>query len=154
MKSETIADARALRDAVRRLIVAHGVLDEGRRPCGTPLSAPHAWALLELRERGALTVTALAGRLQIDRTNVSRLCARMEAAGDVERVAHPLDGRARLVRLSRKGRRLAAAVDAASAEHFAAVAGRLGAEVAGVVRTLEALERAMAASRPEAEEVP
>lgn len=135
--------ARALRDALRRLLVAHGALDEARRPCGAPLTTSHAWALLELRDAGPITVTALAERLNIDRTNVSRLCARMESEGEVARVVHPQDGRARLVKLTDKGEGLAATVDRSSTDHFAVVLGRLDADMAGVIEVLDALTRAM-----------
>lgn len=140
--------ARALRDALRRVLVAHGTLDEARRPCGTPLATSHAWALLELRDAGPTTVTALAERLNIDRTNVSRLCARMEADGEVERVPHPQDGRARLVRLTKGGERLAKTVDLSSTEHFARVLSQLDADVGGVINTLNTLTRAMNAGDP------
>lgn len=136
-------NARALRDALRRLLVAHGTLDEARRPCGTPLSASHAWALLELVDASPMTVTALAERLNIDRTNVSRLCTRMEALGEVERVAHPGDGRARLVKLTERGERLAHTVDRSSTGHFDRVLDRLDRDVAGVIDALETLTRAM-----------
>lgn len=135
--------ARALRDALRRLIVAHGALDEVRRPCGAPLTTSHAWALLELRDAGPVTVTALAERLNIDRTNVSRLCARMESEGEVARVVHPQDGRARLVKLTDKGERLAATVDQTSTDHFADVLGRLDVDAAGAIDILFALTRAI-----------
>lgn len=135
--------ARALRDALRRMIVAHGALDEARRPCGARLSAPHAWALLELRDGCSMTVTELAERLQVDRTNVSRLVARMASLGEIERVPHPGDGRARPVRLTGRGTRLAQAVDRSSAEHFAGLLGRLGRGASEVVGALEALTRAM-----------
>ena len=147
MKPPPDDHARALRDALRRLLVAHGALDEARRPCGTPLTMSHAWALLELRDVGPMTVTALADRLNIDRTNVSRLCARMEAHGEVERVAHPQDGRARLVQLTGKGARLAATVDRSSVDHFAGVLARLDASVADVIPHLDALTRAMGAAQ-------
>jgi DNA-binding MarR family transcriptional regulator len=133
---------RALRDALRRLVVAHGTLDDARRPCGTPLPMPHAWALLELSRR-AMTVTELASRLNIDRTNVSRLCAKMESAGELARRPHPEDGRARLVELTPAGARLAAQVDTASAEHFDAVVARLGADASDTLGALEALTRAL-----------
>lgn len=136
-----------LRDAMRRLIVAHGALDEVRRPCGTPLSVPHAWALLELRASGALTVTALAERLAIDRTNVSRLCARMESLGEVERTVDPSDARARVVRLTEHGARVAHTVDTSSARHFAAVLDRLDGEAAAATDLLEALSSALLAQR-------
>lgn len=106
---------RALRDAVRQLIVAHGTLDAAKRPCGTPLPVPHAWALLELLAHGPLTVGSLAARLNIDRTNVSRLCARMVQRGEVVRAPHPHDRRARLIELT----------DADSAAHFQEISARL-----------------------------
>lgn len=135
--------ARALRDALRRLLVAHGALDEARRPCGAPLATSDAWALLELRDGGPMKVTGLAERLNIDRTNVSRLCTRMESRGEVERVPHPGDGRARLVKLTQRGERLAEAVDLSSTDHFAIVLGRLDADAVGVIEALDALTRAM-----------
>lgn len=143
--------ARTLRDALRRLLVAHGALDEARRPCGAPLTTSHAWALLELRDAGPSTVSALAERLNIDRTNVSRLCARMESDGEVARVAHPQDGRARLVKLTDKGERLAATVDRSSTDHFAVILGRLGGDEGGVIEVLDALTRAMGSTHKQEE---
>jgi len=151
MHASTMEDdstARALRDSLRRLIVAHATLDEARRPCGTPLPVPHAWALLELLAAGPMTVTALAERLNIDRTNVSRLCARMESADELERVPHPDDGRARLVRLSRHGERLARRVDGSSAAHFAALLDRLGSNPGALIAALDSLADAMADQDP------
>lgn len=135
--------AQALRDTLRRLLVAHRTFDEARRPCGTSLATSHAWALLELRVAGPLTVTTLAERLNIDRTNVSRLCARMEVNGEVERVPHPEDGRARLVNLTKDGARLAERVDLSSTDHFAIVLGRLDTDMGSVIKTLDALTQAM-----------
>jgi len=104
---------------------------------------PHAWALLELNREQGLTVTQLAARLNVDRTNVSRLCTRMEASGELERIANPDDGRARLLALTPEGRRLAKRVDAASAKHFGAVLRRLEEKPAVVIEALDALCRAM-----------
>lgn len=139
---------RALREAVKALVLAHGTLDDTTRPCGMKLSRPQAWALLELRERGELTVTQLAARLNIDRTNVSRLCARLSKLGQIERVSHPSDGRARLVRLTAQGETLARAVDAASARHFADVLARLDHDPGSLVASLRALTTAMSESTP------
>lgn len=138
-------DARMLRDAVRRLMVAHAMLEDDRRPCGAPVSAPHAWALLELRE-GPMTVTELAGRLNIDRTNVSRLCGRMASLGEIQRSVHPSDRRARLVSLTAKGRRASDAIDDSSAEHFQGVLDQLEGDAAAVVRSVERLTAALATS--------
>lgn len=143
----TRAVARALRDAVRGVIVAHASLDDARRPCGTPLPLPHAWALLLLRERGPMRVSELAEELSIDRTNVSRLCARMEDAGDLSRTEQPGDKRAWRLVLTRKGLRAAAAVEASSTAHFADVLGRLDTRPGELVAALEALAAAMRATR-------
>ena len=125
-------------------MVAHGALEEAKRPCGTPLSMPHAYALLELLHHGEpMTVSELAAKLAIDRTNVSRLCARMEETGDLERAPHPDDGRARALRLTAKGKRVAQNVDEQSAQHFARLAKRLGDDAGDVAAALERLSRAM-----------
>lgn len=142
--------ARALRDAVRQIIISHGALKAARRPCGTPLPLPHAYALLELlHSADPVTVTALAQRLTIDRTNVSRLCARMEASGELMMQAHPDDGRARVLILTHKGEALARGVDASSAEHFAGIARTLGASAGPVIEALELLRSAMVLSEDE-----
>lgn len=142
--------ARRLRDALRGLLVAHGALETSRRPCGTELSIPHVHALLELaRHRSPVTVSELAARLDIDRTNVSRLCARMEEAGDLERLTDPADGRARALRLTARGKKRAAEVDRASARHFARIGERLGARTDGIVGALELLERTMSSLKDE-----
>ena len=135
--------SRRLRDATRRLIVAHGALDRLERPCGTPLSMPHAYALLELLQEGAMTVSALAERLNIDRTNVSRLCLRLEEQGELLREPHPHDGRARLLRLTPQGERSARAVDLASVEHFERILSRLGEDAESIVEAVHLLTDAL-----------
>ena len=137
--------ARQLRDAVRHLVVAHGALEDEKRPCGTELSIPHAYALLELLHHGGpMTVSELAAKLAIDRTNVSRLCARMEDAGDIVREAHPDDGRARALRLTARGKKLSLRVDESSARHFEQLAKRLGGSAVRIIEALESLSQAMA----------
>lgn len=135
--------ARALRDAVRGLILAHGALDEVRRPCGTALSTPHAWALLELSEQGEMTVSELAGRLNIDRTNVSRLCQRMVAQGELERSTHPEDKRVRVISLTDKGQALAESVDDASTAHFSSILSNIEASSPSVLEALRVLTEAL-----------
>lgn len=144
------ARARRLRDAVRHLMVAHGALEENRRPCGAPMSVPHAHALLELlaHER-PMTVSELAAKLAIDRTNVSRLCARMQEAGELARDVHPDDRRARALRLTTRGKRRALAVDDSSARHFEQLDEALGDAFGGVVDALDRLCRAMTQTREE-----
>ncbi|MEM9696147.1 MAG: MarR family winged helix-turn-helix transcriptional regulator [Myxococcota bacterium] len=142
--SRTTGHSRQLRDAVRALLVAHGTFDVTRRPCGTPMAAPHAWALLVLRARGPLSVGELAQRLNIDRTNVSRLCTRMESAGEIRRRPDPADRRAKTIDLTEKGRRVAEQVDQASIQHFALLVENLGSRQSETVtESLKTLARAM-----------
>lgn len=146
---------RALRDAVRQLIVAQGAYNPAQRPCGEHITAPHAWALMTLHAHGAMTITALAHHLNIDRTNVSRLCGRMEAGGELERAPHPEDRRARLVRLTARGERAARAIDATSAAHFARVLERLESDGASdLVHALNTLAQAIHACAPRVEPSP
>jgi DNA-binding MarR family transcriptional regulator len=90
-----------------------------------------------------MTVSELAAKLAIDRTNVSRLCARMEEVGQIARERHPEDGRARALRLTAKGKKAARSVDHQSADHFDQLSRRLGGSVGGVVAALEHLAQAM-----------
>lgn len=125
-------------------MVAHGALADARRPCGTPLSMPMAHALIELIQSDeAMTVSMLADRLAIDRTNVSRLCMRMEDAGELTRRAHPRDGRARSLHLTPRGEALARRVDASSTRHFTRLAQTLGGSTGDVIESLQRLEKAM-----------
>jgi DNA-binding MarR family transcriptional regulator len=146
----TSKKARRLRDALRRLIVAHGALEEARRPCGAPISLPNAYALLELLHSDELmTVSMLAEKLSIDRTNVSRLCGRMAEAGELTRQSHPDDARAQALCLTARGEKLARSVDESSARHFARLARILGGSTVRIIESLETLEGAMAQSKDE-----
>jgi DNA-binding MarR family transcriptional regulator len=136
---------RQLRDALQALLVAHGALEPARRPCGAQLSLPHAYALLAL-QREALSVSALSARLRINQSNVSRLCKRMEQAGELIRAIDPTDRRARVLQLTQTGQQLAAAVDASSAGYFEAVVRQLPDAIA-TAEALEHLTNALIAQR-------
>lgn len=108
------------------------------------MSIPHAHALLELAHHPrAMTVSELATSLAIDRTNVSRLCARMEEAGELARFTDPEDARARALSLTARGKKRAAEVDRASARHFGRLSERLGTSTEAVIEALELLQRTM-----------
>ncbi len=57
-------------------------------------------ALLAIHERGAAAPSEIAARVGIDRGATTRLIARMEAKGLVERRAHEADGRSVMLSLS------------------------------------------------------
>jgi len=90
-----------------------------------------------------MSVSELSTKLAIDRTNVSRLCARMEEAGELARKPHPEDGRARSLRLTARGKKLARTVDEQSAGHFERLAKQLGGSVGEVVAALDRLAKVM-----------
>jgi DNA-binding MarR family transcriptional regulator len=89
--------------------------------------------LLRLEAEGRpVTQTELAAAVGVPFSTMTHALARLGERGEVERVPHPTDGRAQLVRLTREGERRAArakpALDAALA--------RLGPEHAGAVAAL------------------
>src|SRR5690348_5383966 len=90
--------ALELRAQVQALIRSFGILGAGHTPCGTPLGLSHAHALMvpleSARTDAEVVQSDLAGALGIDKSNVARLCRRMEAAGHVVQETHPRDGRA------------------------------------------------------------
>ncbi len=129
-------------------MVAHGTLEPGTRPCGTPLTTAHAHALLELRQAHAsLNTTELAARLGIERTTCSRLCKRMIADGELQRTPHPEDGRAHILELTAHGKTLAANVHKASTAHFEHILEHLDdAEHTNVIDALDLLCHAISRS--------
>lgn len=78
-------------------------LEQGFRAAGlAPLQAAVTQPLWD--ERRGLRLTDLAGRAGITKQSMGELVAAMEKAGYVEGLADPSDARARLLRLTPKGR--------------------------------------------------
>jgi DNA-binding MarR family transcriptional regulator len=107
-------------------------------------------ALLERgRREQRSTQQDLVRILGVDKSNVTRLCARMIEAGHVSQQRSPDDGRAWLVLLTAKGQRLAERVEEASRARFERVLAALpslGARVA-VLRALDLLNDAVLETR-------
>jgi len=79
--------------------------------------------LLERDEGGVETSqTELGARLGIDKSNVARLCGRLESSGHATQKRDPDDGRGRVLRLTAKGRRMAERIELASRDRFQRVA--------------------------------
>jgi DNA-binding MarR family transcriptional regulator len=78
-----------------------GVLREGL--LGTPYSLTEARVLFELGQVDRVEVSVLRRELDVDRGYLSRILARLEAAGLVTRTRSTVDGRGRAVRLSPAG---------------------------------------------------
>ena len=116
-----------LRAVVQSVVRSMGLLAVDRTPCGHPLSVSEAHALMALLRwpkhapaRGP-TLRDLRDVLGLDKSNVTRLTQRLERAGLVASRSCRLDGRAKRIGLTRKGRRLATTVSASSHAEFVAV---------------------------------
>jgi DNA-binding MarR family transcriptional regulator len=96
------------------------------------------------RTRQKPTQQQLGRVLGIDKSNVTRLCRRMESSEHISQKQCPDDGRARLLTLTEKGARLAARLEQASQMRFTSVMSAIPPHArAGVLSALEALNSAV-----------
>jgi DNA-binding MarR family transcriptional regulator len=150
---------RALRALLQQLIRSFGLLAGDTTPCGKPLAVSHAHALMVLLEHARLGRTPgqreLGTALGIDKSNVARLCRRMEKAGHLRQGHSREDGRARVLSLTPQGTRVAEAVERSSLARFAELAAAVPtAHRPSVLSALELLNRAIAASAAPADPAP
>ena len=117
--------ADELRRVTQRFFRGFGALASEATPCGKPLPLAHAHALMVLRTRGEISQQALGEELCIDKSNVARLCAKMNQAGHATQRSSERDARSRLVSLTRRGARLAEEVEAASRARFTSLLAAL-----------------------------
>ena len=80
-----------------------------RQEAGTDLSASLTAALATVERHGPLTPSELAARERVQRPTVTRVAARLEELGLVERAADPGDRRFALIGVTPAGRELLAA---------------------------------------------
>jgi len=147
-------DAVDLRRSIQGFVRAFGLLAGDQTPCGQPLAPSHAHALLVLLEcervsrAHALKQQELASALGLDKSSITRLCTKMVEAGHLQQAPSETDGRAWTLKLSAKGKRVAATLDEASRSRFRRLAAALPATVAteDIVHVLEALTAAVVAS--------
>ena len=136
-----------LRRSIQGFVRAFGLLAGDQTPCGQPLAPSHAHALLVLfeAERTAaaegLRQQDLATALGLDKSSITRLCSKMVDAGHLQQAASEADGRAWVLSLSAKGRRVAETLEEASKARFRRLAAALPTRVPpeDVVAVLEAL---------------
>ncbi len=76
------------------------------RPFALTFARYEMLRLLSFTRGGALPMASASARLQVHPTSVTNTTDRLEAAGLIERNAHPTDGRATLIRITQEGRRL------------------------------------------------
>jgi DNA-binding MarR family transcriptional regulator len=89
---------------VQQLVI--GRLDALLKPHGLSFARYEALVLLTFSSRGSLPLGKMGERLQVHPTSVTSIMRRLEAAGLVNRVPHPEDGRAVLAEITPKGREL------------------------------------------------
>jgi DNA-binding MarR family transcriptional regulator len=139
--------AYELRHVVQRFFRCFGALSAEVTPCGKPLSMAHAHALMLLLGQPELSQQELGRELNIDKSNVARLCAKLVESGHARQRPSEHDGRSRRVSLTTEGRRLAREVDASSHARFAAVlAGLARARRRELIDSLQQLLAAVEAS--------
>ncbi|MER6300570.1 MarR family transcriptional regulator [Kitasatospora sp. NPDC001539] len=115
------------------------------------LSAYQFRALEAVEREEGLNLTGLAGMLEVGTPACSRLCGRLEAAGLLERRAHPRRRREVVLAVTPEGRRTVREVTARRRDDLAAVFARLTPEDrAALVHGLRALF-AVVAERPRQE---
>ncbi len=145
------ADGEALRRQIQSFIRRLGLLANDRTPCGKPLAVSHAHALMVLLEHqraGRRPTQQDLGRvLGIDKSNVARLCSKMEASGQLVQKRSTRDGRLRLLTLTSRGARVAGAVERSSQERFRElILGVRAEERASILSALAALNEALSSS--------
>lgn len=94
--------------AVTSVMRAHQILlakvENALRPYDLSFSRFELLRLLAFSRTGALPITKASDRLQVHVTSVTHAIRRLEAAGLVERMPHPTDGRTTLVQITDLGR--------------------------------------------------
>jgi DNA-binding MarR family transcriptional regulator len=124
---QSLEVADEFRTLLQGFIRRFGLLAGDQTPCGKPLPPSDAHALMLLLDAGAagLLQGAIARQLGIDKSTASRLVARLTDRGHVEDAAQQADGRARPLRLTRAGVRVATEIDRASRQRFDQVLERI-----------------------------
>lgn len=138
MRRDQLLETRV--DAVRRFnrffTRRIGVLREGL--LHSPYSLTEARVLLEIAHRGSTTASDLVSGLGLDPGHLSRILARLEQQGIVDKVRSEADGRQRLLSLTSGGREAFSVLDSRSREEVAEMLGGLSEGVQG--RLLEAMQ--------------
>jgi len=115
-------EAQQLQASVQAFVRTFGLLVTKQTPCGQPVSPSYAHALMLLLERESSGRTTsqseLAAQLGLDKSSITRLCARLEADQRVTQQSPESDRRSRLLELTTRGRKLATQVQSTSRERF------------------------------------
>ena len=119
-KASRVADSEAqhLQASVQGFVRSFGLLVTKQTPCGHPVSPSQAHALMVLLDRERLGLTTsqsdLGEHLGLDKSNVARISARLEADEHAKQEVAPDDARSRHLQLTQRGKRLATNIQVAS----------------------------------------
>lgn len=134
-------DVAALQDVSLRLT------RKLRKRSQTDLTMSQISALSTIARNGPLRVGDLARREQISKSSVTRLVARLEATGYLERTVDPDDGRSFMVALTHHGHDLLESSRQRANEFLAHQVGRLSEDDRrSILEALPSLERLIALS--------
>jgi DNA-binding MarR family transcriptional regulator/GNAT superfamily N-acetyltransferase len=117
-----------------------GILDEGY--LSSPYSLTEVRVLYELAHRDSATAAELSQELAVDPGYLSRMLARFQKAGLIDRQASRSDARRSIVRLTEAGREAFAPLDRRSADEIGALLARLSsADQARLVDAMATISR-------------
>lgn len=92
---------------------------------GTAYSASAVHAIVELGRRGSLTAAELVDVLGLDKSSVSRMLAKLVAAGEMAPIEHGADARSKPLALTAQGRATLASIDAHARRQVTAATAHL-----------------------------
>ena len=141
-KNDLDRDTRDLYAALNDLVRLYQFRDRDTICCHD-ISVTQCYALQSLARGGAMTLTALAHDLMLDKSTASRVAETLERKGYVRRAAHPSDARAMNIEMTPKGRKLCRCIEDELLEEERGIMARLDPAVRraaiGVVRDLAGL---------------
>jgi DNA-binding MarR family transcriptional regulator len=139
---EDVADGMAAVTSVMRAQqIYQARVDEVLKPFALTFARYELLMLLHFSSRGSMPLKKASERLQVHPTSITNAVDRLEAAGLVDRVPHPTDGRSSLIAITEEGRRLALKATAALNTDVFGQPLLDHAEVRRLVRVLEVLRR-------------
>jgi DNA-binding MarR family transcriptional regulator len=141
-------DARPGELAARLRLVITRTARRLRQEAGTELSPSQTAALATIERHGPLTPSMLAELERVQRPTATRIVARLEDRGLVERTTDPADGRSFTVAATPPGRVLLGKLRTRKNAYLARRLGRLDdADLATLERAAEVLERLLEGER-------
>lgn len=119
-QSDLVAEVRA---ASRELVRRWGAHAPG--VAGTDLPASAAHALIEINKADGLTARDLSNLLRLEKSTISRLVRGLVNRGELREHPSAMDGRAKILHLTQKGRRTLGVIETTAAQQVRSALQRL-----------------------------